>query len=201
MIAILDYDMGNVASIKNMLEHIGFEAMITHDFEQLSKASQLILPGVGSFDHGVNSLKERGLFDYLKQSNKPILGICLGMQLLGNQSEEGNEKGLELIDFDNVKFKFEDQKLKVPHMGWNDVKVKKIKNPILKDISSKDRFYFVHSYHAKPKDDNLEILSTSYGYDFTSAVNYKNVYGVQFHPEKSHQFGMKILKNFGEIHA
>jgi imidazole glycerol-phosphate synthase subunit HisH len=136
MIAILDYDMGNVASIKNMLEHIGFEAMITHDFEQLNKASHLILPGVGSFDHGVNSLKERGLFDYLKQSSKPILGICLGMQLLGNQSEEGNEKGLELIDFDNVKFKFEDQKLKVPHMGWNNVEVSQPDNPLLINISN-----------------------------------------------------------------
>ena len=201
MIAILDYDMGNVASIKNMLEYIGFEAEITYEFEKLNKASQLILPGVGSFDHGVNSLKKSGLFDYLKQSNKPILGICLGMQLLGNKSEEGSEKGLELIDFDNVKFKFEDQSLKVPHMGWNDVVVKKTESPLMKDISNKDRFYFVHSFYAKPKDDNLEILSTNYGYDFTSAVNDKSVYGVQFHPEKSHQFGMKILKNFGEINA
>jgi len=199
LIAILDYEMGNVGSIKNMIEHIGFDSVITHDFQLLNKSTHLILPGVGSFDQGVKNLKERGLFDYLKQSKKPILGICLGMQLLGNSSEEGYEKGLELIDFKNLKFKLENKKLKIPHMGWNTVEVLKSESPLLKNISSGDRFYFVHTYFAKTKNSEVAILSSNYGFDFIAGVGHKNIYGVQFHPEKSHHFGMKVLKNFGEI--
>jgi len=201
MIAILDYDMGNVASIKNMLEYIGFDAMITHDFQSLDDSTHLILPGVGSFDQGVLSLKERGLFKFLKQTKKPVLGICLGMQLLGTSSEEGQEKGLELIDFINLKFRLEIEKLKIPHMGWNTVKVMKKNSPLLKNISTDDRFYFVHSYYAKPKTYDVAIMSSNYGIDFISAVEKDNIFGVQFHPEKSHQFGMRILKNFGEINV
>ena len=201
MIAILDYDMGNVASIKNMLEYIGFDATITSDHNKLNEASHLILPGVGSFDQGMKNLHSNNLVQFLRQTKKPLLGICLGMQLLGIDSEEGSEKGLKLIPFNNVKFKFSNKELKVPHMGWNTIQVMDESNYLLKGMTSNDRFYFVHSYYADPIDEKISILSTNYGFDFTSGVNHKNFYGVQFHPEKSHLFGMKLLKNFGEIHA
>jgi glutamine amidotransferase len=159
------------------------------------------LPGVGSFDQGMKNLYSSKLTEYLKDTQKPLLGICLGMQLLGIDSEEGSEKGLNLIPFHNVKFKFSNKELKVPHMGWNTIQVMDERNHLLKGMTSKDRFYFVHSYYANPIDEKISILSTNYGFDFTSGVNQNNIYGVQFHPEKSHQFGMKLLKNFGEIHA
>jgi glutamine amidotransferase len=201
MIAILDYDMGNVASIKNMLEYLGFNAIITKDYEILNRSTHLILPGVGSFDQGMKNLHSNKLIEYLKDTKKPLLGICLGMQLLGIDSEEGSEKGLNLIPFHNVKFKFSKKDLKVPHMGWNTIHLIDESNHLLKGMTSNDRFYFVHSYYANPIDEKTSIISTNYGIDFTSGVNQNNIYGVQFHPEKSHQFGMKLLKNFGEIHA
>jgi len=201
MISIIDYDMGNVGSIKNMLEYLGFNAIITKDHDLLEKSTHLILPGVGSFDQGMNNLHSNNLVSFLEKTKKPLLGICLGMQLLGIDSEEGLRSGLNLIPFHNVKFKFENKELKVPHMGWNTIQVINEKNPLLREMTSKDRFYFVHSYYAKTIEKKTSILSTNYGLDFTSGVNLNNVYGVQFHPEKSHQFGMKLLKNFGELHA
>ena len=201
MIAIIDYDMGNVGSIKNMLEHLGFNAIITKDHNLLEQSTHLILPGVGSFDQGINNLRSNQLVSFLKEIKKPLLGICLGMQLLGIDSEEGFEEGLNLIPFHNVKFKFENKELKVPHMGWNTIRIMDENNPLLKGMNSKDRFYFVHSYYAKPAEEKISILSTRYGFEFTSGVNQDNIFGVQFHPEKSHQFGMKLLKNFGELHA
>ena len=201
MIAIIDYDMGNVGSIKNMLEYLGFNAIITKDFDLLEQSTHLILPGVGSFDQGMINLHSNHLVNFLKETKKPLLGICLGMQLLGIDSEEGVERGLDLIPFHNVKFKFENKELKIPHMGWNTIQVINENNLLLRGMTSKDRFYFVHSYYANPIEKKISILSTNYGFDFTSGVNLNNVYGVQFHPEKSHQFGMKLLKNFGELHA
>jgi glutamine amidotransferase len=201
MIAIIDYDMGNVGSIKNMLEYLGFNAIVTKDHDFLEQSTHLILPGVGSFDQGINNLRSNQLVSFLKETKKPLLGICLGMQLLGIDSEEGVEAGLNLIPFHNVKFKFENTELKVPHMGWNTIQVINEKNRLLREMTSNDRFYFVHSYYANPIEEKISILSSNYGFDFTSGVNQNNVYGVQFHPEKSHRFGMKLLKNFGEINA
>ena len=201
MIAIIDYDMGNVGSIKNMLEHLGLEAIITGDKYEILNASHIIIPGVGSFDQGMQNLIDRGLDKVIKEAalnlKKPILGICLGMQLLGMKSEEGHLPGLGLIDFENFRFRPE-ANLKVPHMGWNLIKVNKL-DPILEDVDGSFRFYFVHSFYAKCKNDENILLTCDYGMEFSAAVHDKNIYGVQFHPEKSHHYGMKILKNFSRI--
>jgi len=203
MIAIIDYDMGNVGSIKNMLEHIGIEAMITGDHNEILNADHIIIPGVGSFDQGMQNLIDRGLDRVIKHAaltlKKPILGICLGMQLLGMKSEEGKLNGLGLIDFENIRFKFSsDLKLHVPHMGWNQVAIQQ-DDLFVKDLDSSYRFYFVHSYYAKCKNSKNILMRSNYGIDFTASVKEDNVYGVQFHPEKSHHFGMKILMNFSRL--
>ncbi len=203
MITIIDYDMGNVGSIKNMIEYLGFaDVEISSDEERILKSTHLILPGVGSFDEGMKNLEERGLDKiirkYALELKKPIMGICLGMQLLGNSSEEGVKPGLSLIDFHNIRFRL-DQGLKIPHMGWNTIKVKKTENPLLKELDDDYRYYFVHSYHAVTNDLNTIILTAEYGYEVVVGINEGSVYGVQFHPEKSHKFGMKLMRNFLEI--
>lgn len=201
MIAILDYGVGNLKSIYNMFKKIGIESVITSDIEEIKKADKYLLPGVGSFDHGINSLRNAPFFSMLEkevlENKKPILGICLGMQLLTNSSEEGKEKGLGWIDAKTIRFDLEDKSLAVPHMGWNRV------YPVSQDDLFKDlddgRFYFVHSYYVVC-NDNANILGvTNYGAQFTCSIHKDNVYGVQFHPEKSHKFGMRLLKNFGEL--
>lgn len=203
MIAIIDYDMGNVGSIKNMLEHLSVDAIITGDHKTILSADQIIIPGVGSFDQGMHNLIERGLDQVIKtfalELKKPVLGICLGMQLLGHSSEEGKCPGLGLIDFVNLRFQQTNEiPLRIPHMGWNTVKLEK-EDPLLKDIDHTYRFYFVHSYYAKCNHQENVLMSTVYGQRFTSSVHHENIYGVQFHPEKSHHFGMKILSNFSRI--
>lgn len=200
MITIIDYDMGNVGSIKNMLEYLGFnDVEISGDQERILKSTHVILPGVGAFDEGMKNLEARKLDVILKEYalklKKPLLGICLGMQLLGNSSEEGIKKGLGLIDFYNIKFRLNNG-LKVPHMGWNTINIKNSHNPLLKDLDNNYRYYFVHSYHAVCEDVNQVLLTTYYGYDVAVGINQGNIYGVQFHPEKSHHFGMKLLQNF-----
>lgn len=199
MVAIIDYGLGNVGSISNMLKVIGEKSIITSDVNMIRKSDRIILPGVGAFDAGMSQLESRGLVEVIREeakSGKPIMGICLGMQLLGRMSEEGKKKGLELIPFDNVKFNFSsDCKLKIPHMGWDVVKFKH--NALLIDeIKGKQRYYFVHSYHAVCDDLANVLMSCDYGYEFAAAVFKDNIYGVQFHPEKSHDFGMKIFENF-----
>ena len=203
MITIIDYDMGNVGSIKNMLEYLGFnDVEISSDHSRILNSSHVILPGVGSFDDGMKNLENRGLDKVLKQYalvlGKPLLGICLGMQLLGVSSEEGYRKGLGLIDFYNVKFKLSSG-LKIPHMGWNTIDVKKPLNPLLDEIDNNYRYYFVHSYHAVCENKDQVILTSNYGYEVVVGINKGSVYGVQFHPEKSHKFGMKLLENFMRI--
>jgi len=203
MIAIIDYDMGNVGSIQNMLEHLGEDAIITGDHQEILKADQLIIPGVGSFDVGMKNLIDRGLDQVIKkfalELKKPVLGICLGMQLLGKSSEEGVLPGLGLIDFVNIKFRpARELNLRVPHMGWNTVNVHLI-DPLTKDVDHAFRFYFVHSYYAKCANDENILLSADYGMEFTASVKNNLIYGVQFHPEKSHHFGMKILSNFARL--
>ncbi len=198
MIAIIDYDMGNVGSITNMIKKIGGKSVITNDKAIISDASAIILPGVGSFDTGVRNLKKYKLFELLQElvleKGMPILGICLGMQLLGNSSEEGVEKGLSFIDADGIKF-LDDPKLKIPHMGWNFVNKQK-KSTLLDDFIEIPRFYFVHSYYMKCNNSLDVLATTNYGIDFHSAFERKNIYGVQFHPEKSHRFGTTLLKGF-----
>lgn len=200
MITIIDYDMGNVGSIKNMLEYLGFtDVEISSDHERILKSTHVILPGVGSFDEGMKNLEARKLDiilrEYALNLKKPLLGICLGMQLLGTSSEEGIKKGLGLIDFYNIKFRLNNG-LKVPHMGWNTINIKNGQNPLLKDLDNNYRYYFVHSFHAVCNDVNQVLLTANYGYEVVVGINQGNVYGVQFHPEKSHHFGMKLLQNF-----
>ena len=199
MVAIIDCGLGNLGSIANMLDVIGVRSTTTDSEKEIDSADHIILPGVGSFDTGMSNLQIKGLDEVIKNqaiAGKPILGICLGMQLLGRGSEEGALPGLGLIPFDNVKFSFEqDSNLKIPHMGWNVVEFKK-DIPLLEGIDGRQRYYFVHSYHAVCDRDENVMMTCDYGYNFAAAVCKDNVYGVQFHPEKSHSFGMKIFDNF-----
>lgn len=200
MIAVINYGMGNTGSILNMLKKIGAEAITTDKIEDIHKADKIILPGVGTFDNGISNLHALGLVEAMKievlENKKPFLGICLGMQLLGRSSEEGQMEGLNLIPFDNIKFSFDSSlNLKIPHMGWDIVKFN-TDDQLFTDIKGTQRYYFVHSYHAVCDLVENSLISCNYGYEFTAAVKKDNIYGVQFHPEKSHKFGMKLMENF-----
>jgi glutamine amidotransferase len=203
MIAIVDYGMGNIGSILNMLKRVGAQAKISSAVEDIAAADKLILPGVGAFDTGMQNLCASGLIDVLNHKvlvqQTPTLGICLGMQLLTRRSEEGKLPGLGWVDGETVRFRFDEmqQHLKIPHMGWNTVAVRR-EDALFRGLDDHPRFYFVHSYHVvcAHKDDVIGI--THSGYDFVSAVRRGNVMGTQFHPEKSHRFGMKLLQNFAE---
>jgi len=202
-IVIIDYGMGNLASIQNMLKHVGVLSSVSSDADEIAAADKLVLPGVGAFDNGMKSIAERGLRAVLDrralENRVPVLGICLGMQLFARRSEEGTEAGLGWMKADTIRFRFdgENAKLRVPHMGWNVVEAKK-ESVLFAQMYDEPRFYFVHSYHVVC-DRAEDVLSTTpYGFPFTSAVEKGNLYGVQFHPEKSHKFGMRLLKNFAE---
>jgi glutamine amidotransferase len=202
MISIIDYGLGNLGSIKNMIEHIEEEVQIISDISLIKHASKFILPGVGAFDTAMKKIhKIDGLYETLNEQivlkKKPLLGVCLGMQLLMDISEEGKEKGFGWITGKVKKFP-KNKSLKVPHMGWNTVSFDK-ESSLTRGLDRKARFYFVHSYYVKPKDKKKSILSTSYSFNFVSAIQEENIFGVQFHPEKSHSFGMKILKNFSDF--
>lgn len=205
MIAIIDYGVGNPASILNMLKKIGTQAILTRDKAKIRAADKLILPGVGAFDHGMVSLEKADLIGCIEEEvlkrEKPILGICLGMQMLGTKSEEGEKPGLGWINFETVKFCFLDaevKNLKVPHMGWNNIDLLQPDNVIFYNWTEQARFYFVHSYHAICEDTDNVLATTHYGYRFACVVGKNNILGVQFHPEKSHRYGMQLLKNFAE---
>lgn len=206
MIAIIDYGMGNLGSIHNMLNRIGAPSVITSDPRKIVSADKLILPGVGAFDRAMESLDRLGLLpilnDKVLERKVPILGICLGMQLLSRRSEEGDMKGLGWIDAETVRFAFEGENaaLKIPHMGWNTIEVKR-SSPILDDRHEESRFYFVHGYHVRCADEANVLATTRYGIVFHSAVIQGNIMGTQFHPEKSHKFGLKLLKNFTDMPA
>jgi glutamine amidotransferase len=198
MIAIVDYDMGNLGSIKNMIKKVGGESIITNDIDTISKAKGIILPGVGSFDTGVDNLNKYDLFEFIKdavlEKGKPILGICLGMQLMTNRSEEGIKEGLGLVDAETIKFKESDGR-KIPYMGWNIVD--KLKQSVLfENFAESPRFYFVHSYYVKCNDGQDVLGRSKNGPLFDSAFEKNNILGVQFHPEKSHRFGMTLMQGF-----
>jgi len=203
MITIVDYGMGNLGSIANMFKKVGASVVVSSDLEAIQKATKLVLPGVGAFDNGMACLEERGLVPLLHrrvlEDRVPILGLCLGFQLFTRRSEEGNRPGLGWINGETVRFHFEDDNahLKIPHMGWNRVEVRK--ESVLFDHMSVDRrFYFVHSFHVVCADPGAVLSSTTYGYTFVSGVEQENVMGLQFHPEKSHKFGMQLFRNFAE---
>ncbi|MGN0170896.1 MAG: imidazole glycerol phosphate synthase subunit HisH [Lachnospiraceae bacterium] len=202
MIAVIDYGIGNLGSIENMLKKAGGEEVIYASCaEDLRKADKLILPGVGSFDMGMCMLNMSGMREELDvqvlKKGKPILGICLGMQMLGQSSEEGTCKGLGYIPFECKKFSVEKQNLRVPHMGWDYVEIQK-ECRLLKAPIDNLRFYFVHSYYAVCECDQDVMMTCDYGGPFVAAVNRNNVYGTQFHPEKSHGYGKWLFKNFVE---
>ena len=195
--------MGNIGSLLNMMRYLDINTYVSSDISELRSAKRIILPGVGAFDTAMKRINETdGLKDILYEKilveKIPILGICLGMQLITNSSEEGKLKGLAWIDAETVKFPdFDD--LKIPHMGWNAASSYVSDNPLLKETTVDQKYYFVHSYHVKVKEENDSIMKTDYGILFNSIVNRNNIFGVQFHPEKSHKFGMKILNNFSNI--
>jgi imidazole glycerol-phosphate synthase subunit HisH len=203
MIVMVDYGLGNLASVLNMFKKIGAkEVVVSSDQNVIAKASKILLPGVGAFDAGMSNLERSGLIPILNQKalveKVPVLGICLGMQLLSKKSEEGIKPGLGWIDAETVKFNLDPAlKLKVPHMGWDYVQVKR-QNPLIEQ-DSKSRFYFVHSYHVKCKDQNQSLATSNFGDEFTCMVNKDNIFGTQFHPEKSLRFGMRLLGNFAKI--
>lgn len=200
MLVVVDCGIGNLGSILNMLKRIGVKATVSSDPGTIQAAEKLFLPGVGAFDAGMDALNQSGLVPVLSQKvlkdKTPVLGICLGMQLLTQKSEEGKLPGLGWIQGETVRFKFNSETgLKIPHMGWNRVSIQQ-EDPLFSDMPHDPRFYFVHSYHVVCQNPSDVAARTSYGYDFASAVAKENVYGVQFHPEKSHSFGMKLLENF-----
>jgi len=202
MITIINFGMGNLGSIANMIKRIGYSSEITSDISKITSAEKIILPGVGSFDKAMQNIANLGLLDVIKtkvlENKTQILGICLGMQLMCKNSEEGKEPGLGLIDAEVKKFSFPlDKKLKIPHMGWNLVSTQK-DNALFLKMYTEPRFYFVHSYHVVCNNASDVLSTTNYGFDFHSSFANENILGVQFHPEKSHKFGMLLIKNFIE---
>lgn len=203
MIVIIDYGMGNLGSTLNMLKKIGVKALVSANPKEILLASKIILPGVGAFDEGMKNLRQRELIPVLEkkalEEKVPVLGICLGMQLFSKESAEGHQKGLGWIDATTTQFSFTPEiaaKLKIPHMGWNTILPNQSNDPLLKDSASEMRFYFVHSYHLKCNQPENIVAMTHHGYDFPSIIRSGKIYGTQFHPEKSHRFGMQLFRNF-----
>jgi len=203
MIVIVDYSVGNLGSIINMLKKAGAKAIASSDPKVLEVAEKLILPGIGAFDAGMNKLNERGLvplLNYLALEKKvPFLGLCLGLQLMTRKSEEGRTQGLGWLDAETMRFKFDANQgqLKIPHMGWNTIEVRR-PHPLFVDLDAEARFYFVHSFYVRCHDSETVLAETDYGGRFHSILGQGNIMGAQFHPEKSHKFGLRLLKNFAE---
>lgn len=197
MIVIIDYGLGNLGSVKNALDKLGIDSMVSKSVGEIKKADGLILPGVGSASEGMKNLQKSGLDKVIRErikKKKPFLGICLGMQLLCSSSEEGSAKCLNVIEGKVKKFK---NNLKVPQIGWNQVNQKTSK--LFSKIKLNSYFYFVHSFYYQPRDRRAEIGTTDYGATFCSAFENENVFGVQFHPEKSGKNGLRLLNNFKDI--
>jgi len=204
VIVVVDYEIGNIGSIINMVKKVGGHAVCSSDKDEIKDADKLILAGVGSFDTGVINLENKNLIPLLEEKvlddKIPILGICLGMQLMTKGSEEGNLPGLGWIDAQTVRFNFKlkNQKYKIPHMGWNGAKIVR-EGSLFKDMYPDARFYFVHSYYVDCKHKEDIVAITNYGFDFVSSFQKNNIMGTQFHPEKSHKYGLKLIKNFVEM--
>ena len=202
MITIVDYGMGNLGSIQNMFKRIQVESEITRDVDRIAVAKKILLPGVGAFDAAMQRINESGLKEVLDrkalQEKVPVLGICLGMQLLTQSSEEGKLPGLGWVNAKTVRFQSAGYSFKIPHMGWNLI-YKKNESQLIQDLPEEPRFYFVHSYYVQCSDPDNVLTTTHYGIDFHSIIQLKNIYGAQFHPEKSHKFGMKLLQNFAQL--
>jgi len=202
MIAIIDYGMGNIHSVQKALESMGAKTMVTNKPQEIKVSDKIVLPGVGAFDDAVLELKKQNLLLVINEhikARKTFLGICLGMQLLFQTSEEARqEKGLGILR--GAVKRFENKNgLKVPHMGWNQLNFKNRSCPLFKDIADNAYVYFCHSYYPQAKDKKIVAATTEYGIKFDSIVWRDNIYGVQFHPEKSQEVGLKILKNFVDL--
>ena len=202
MIVIVDYGMGNLLSVYRKISKLTSKVKISSAQSDITNADKIIIPGVGHFGNGVKKIKEFQLWDVLNEhvlvKKKPVLGICLGMQLMAKYSEEGNQCGFGWIDGDVKLFKSDNLRFKVPQMGWNLISQKK-HSLLLKDINDKSEFYFVHSYYLNCKNKIDELAETDYIKKFTSAIEKDNIFGTQFHPEKSHKSGEKLLNNFIKI--
>lgn len=198
-VGVIDYASGNIGSIVNMISHVGGTPVVVSEPAQLATMDRLILPGVGHFDHGIALLKERGLYEPLREHDgrgQPLLGICLGMQLLLSASEEGQQSGLGLVPGECRRFRPADRTLKVPHMGWNTVQAARVSRALTPQLDE-SRYYFVHTYYAVPESASHVAGISRYGSDFCSVVDTdEGVFGYQFHPEKSHRFGMALLREF-----
>lgn len=201
MIAIIDYGVGNLGSVRNMFKRIDAQALVTNNPQDIKKADKILLPGVGAFDTAMQKLHQSNLIPIIEEQvfvhKKPILGICLGMQLLTKRSDEGSLAGLGWIDAETLAFRDVIQE-RIPHMGWNETYVAQY-NILTKDFHDEFRFYFVHSFYVKANEAKNVMLKTSYGIKFDSGIFQDNIFGVQFHPEKSHKFGMKLFDNFNKL--
>ncbi|MCA3237627.1 MAG: imidazole glycerol phosphate synthase subunit HisH [Curvibacter sp.] len=203
MMVVIDYGAGNIGSVLNMIRYVGGQADVARDAAGVLGANKILLPGVGSFDNAMTRLAGLGMVEPLKAragAGVPLLGICLGMQLLADASEEGRMAGLGLIPGHVRRFQFDGEtaKLKIPHMGWNRVTPVRA-HPLAQGLEDGARFYFVHSYFYDCERDEDILLRSVYGCEFTSGVQRGNVMGVQFHPEKSHRYGMQLIRNFVEL--
>jgi glutamine amidotransferase len=202
MLIIVDYGVGNLNSIQNMLKKAGVEGKISNKTEEIARASKILLPGMGAFDNCMEKLDESGLRQVVEQKaireKVPVLGICVGLQMFMENSEEGRLPGLAWIKGSTVKFKPEKMQgnQKIPNMGWHEIQAKK-PSRLLQNLED-SRFYFAHSYYVQPEEITDILLTAEYGYEITVGIERENLVGVQFHPEKSHRFGMQLLKNFGE---
>lgn len=204
MITIIDYGVGNIFAFQNVYKRLNIPTKIAKTNKDLEGVEKLILPGVGSFDFAMNQLNASGMREKLDElviiRKIPIIGICVGMQMMGNRSDEGKMEGLKWIDADILKFDESkiQQRTKIPHMGWNDVTPLK-NHPLFNGLETSAIFYFLHSFYMNCKNETNILASSNYGISFSSAVNFNNIYGVQFHPEKSHQYGEKLLYNFAKL--
>lgn len=202
MIAIVNYGVGNLTSVLNMFKRIGAEAIITGDAEEIKRAERILLPGVGHFDSCMQRFNESGLRAVVEEKafaeKVPLLGICVGAQMMTRGSEEGIEKGLGWVNADTIRFKLsEHPQLKIPNMGWNELIISR-PSPLWDDLPSEARFYFTHSFHFQFDSDEMVTGKARYGYEYAAAFRKENIFGTQFHPEKSHKFGMKVLENFSK---
>jgi glutamine amidotransferase len=204
MITLIDYGVGNIFAFQNVYKRLDIPTKIAKTPSDLENAEKLILPGVGAFDYAMEQLNASGMRQILDElvieKKIPVIGICVGMQMMGNRSDEGTSEGLKWVDAEIIKFdeNLIQQRTKLPHMGWNDVSPLKA-HPLFKGLEQESIFYFLHSYYFKCNRQEDVIAISDYGISFASAVNSNNVYGIQFHPEKSHQYGEKLLNNFAQL--